>query len=209
MPGPLRFQISPSLTMTEIRGAPLGFTLTELLLTLAVAATLAGMAVPLASSTVDEIRTAAAARHLASRVAGARIDAVRRSAATALKFEAEGPDYRYTSHLDLNGNGVRTAEIRQGVDATLTAPERLRDKNPGAVFGLMAGIPDLDGSQGNEDGVRVGTSKILSLSPNGSSTSGTLYLHGRRSQFAVRVFGATGRARVFQYDTGANRWNSR
>ncbi|MBA3298065.1 MAG: prepilin-type N-terminal cleavage/methylation domain-containing protein [Acidobacteria bacterium] len=195
--------------MTGARVARHGFTLIELLLTLAVTATLAAMAVPLASSTVDEIRTAAAARHLASRVAGARIDAIRRSAATALRFEADGTDYCYTTHLDLNGNGVRTAEIRQGVDATLTSPERLRDNYPGVVFGLMAGIADLDGSQGNEDGVRVGTSNILSLSPNGSSTPGTLYLQGRRSQYAVRVFGATGRTRVFRYDTGANQWNSR
>lgn len=196
------------MTSTE-RVKTSGFTLLEVLLTLAVAGTLAAIAVPLANSTVEEIRTAAAARHLASRVAAARIDAVRRAATVALKFEQDDGDYRFTFHLDLNGNGVRTAEIRRGVDATLTPAERLRDNYPGAVFGLFAGIPDLDGGQGSADGVRVGPSNILSLSPNGSSTSGTLYLHGRRSQYAVRVFGATGRTRVFQYDTGAKRWTSR
>ncbi|HXG56976.1 MAG TPA: prepilin-type N-terminal cleavage/methylation domain-containing protein [Vicinamibacterales bacterium] len=195
--------------MTATRVRISGFTLIEVLFTLAVAGTLAAIAVPLAGSTVEEIRTAAAARHVASRVAAARIDAVRRAATVALKFEEDGADYRFTSHLDLNGNGVRTAEIRRGVDATLTAAERLRDNYPGAVFGLLAGIPDLDGGQGNADGVRVGSSNILSLSPNGSATSGTLYVHGRRSQYAVRVFGATGRTRVFHYDTGANRWTSR
>jgi prepilin-type N-terminal cleavage/methylation domain-containing protein len=186
-----------------------GFTLTELLLTIAVAATLAGIAVPLTSSTVEAVRAAGAARHLAARIAMVRIDAVRRSTTLALKFEAEAADYFYTLHADMNGNGVRTTEIARGVDATLASAERLRTSYPGVVFGLLPGIPDLDGVQGNTDGVRIGTARILSLTPNGSATSGTLYLHGRRNQYAVRVFGATGRVRIFEYDTGANRWNSR
>ena len=195
--------------MTYRRFAPRGFTLTELLLTIAVAATLTGIAVPLTSSTVEAVRAAGAARHLAARIAMVRIDAVRRSTTLALRFEAEGADYFYTSHADMNGNGVRTTEIASGVDATLTSPERLRTSYPGVVFGLLPGIPDLDGVQGNRDGVRIGTARILSLTPNGSATSGTLYLHGRRNQYAVRVLGATGRVRIFEYDTGAKRWNSR
>lgn len=186
-----------------------GFSLIELLLTVAVAATVTGMAVPLASSTVEAIHASGAARHIAARIAAARMDAVRRSTTMALKFQADGADYSYRLHADGNGNGVRTTEITRGIDATLTAPEHLGDKFSGVTFGLLPGVPDLDGTLGNADGVRIGAARILSLAPNGTATSGTLYLHGRRSQFAVRVFGATGRARVFAYDTGANRWNSR
>lgn len=186
-----------------------GFTLIELLFALALAVTLVGISVPVSQSTVDEIRGAGAARQLAERVALARLDAVRRSAAVALRFEPDGADYKFTSHVDGNGNGVRTLEISNGVDLTLGHVERLRDAHPGVVFGLMAGLPDLNGSSGNQDGVQIGASRILTLSPDGSATSGTLYLHGRRGQYAVRVLGATGRTRVFHYDTGTRQWKSR
>ena len=187
----------------------LGFTLVELLLTMAVAATLTTIAVPLVGSTVDDLRVAGAARHIASRVAAARIDAIRRSTTVGLRFVATGSDYTFLTYVDNNGNGLRTADITSGVDTALTTQERLRDKYPGAEFGLAAGIPDLDGASGSTDGVRVGTSRLLSVSPNGSATSGTLYIRGRRGQYAVRILGATGRTRVFEYDTGARRWVSR
>jgi prepilin-type N-terminal cleavage/methylation domain-containing protein len=186
-----------------------GFTLIELMLTVALAATLTGIAIPVIGSTVDEIRVAGAARHVAARVAAARIDAVRRSTTVGLRFVATGSDYSYMTYQDTNGNGLRTTEITGGVDVALSARECLHDNYPGAAFGLLAGIPDLDGATGSSDGVRVGTSRILSVSPNGSATSGTLYVHGRRGQYAVRVLGATGRTRVFEYDTGARRWVSR
>jgi prepilin-type N-terminal cleavage/methylation domain-containing protein len=186
-----------------------GFSLLEVLFSLAIAATLVGIAVPVTSSAVDEIRTAAAARHLAGKILAARIDAVRRSSSLALRFEPDGDDYVITTHIDGNGNGVRTAEIRSGIDSTLGTAERIRDSHPHVRFGLAAGIPDLDGGISGSEGVRVGAARLLSVSPLGGTTSGTLYLHGRRSQYAVRVLGATGRVRVFQYDPGARQWNTR
>ena len=195
--------------MTDNTRSNGGFTLIELLLTMAVAATLTGIAIPLVGSTVEEIRLAGAARHIATRIAAARIDAVRRSTAVGLRFSASGSDYSFITYMDTNGNGLRTADITSGIDVALTPRECLRDKYPGAELGLLPGIPDLDGAAGSTDGVRIGTSRILSLSPNGSATSGTLYVRGRRGQYAVRVLGATGRTRVFEYDTGSRRWVSR
>jgi hypothetical protein len=61
----------------------------------------------------------------------------------------------------------------------------------------------------DSDGIRVGSSRILTLGPDGTATSGTLYLHGRRGQYAVRVLGATGRTRVLRFDTGTGRWLTR
>jgi len=46
-----------------------GFTLVELLFALALAVTLVGISVPVTQSAVEEIRGAAAARHLAERIA--------------------------------------------------------------------------------------------------------------------------------------------
>ena len=183
--------------------------LIEVLFATALAATLAGMAVPLIGGVLDGIRTAAAARHIASRIAAARVSAVATSAASGIRFEPDAADYIFTSHADGNGNGVRTADIRSGTDPATSRGERLRDNYPGVRFGLLPHVPDLDGGRGNGDGVRIGSARILSLAPNGSATSGTVYVHGRRAQFAVRVLGATGRVRVFEFNEGARTWTTR
>lgn len=186
-----------------------GFTLLEVLFTLALGATLLSFALPVTESLVEDIRLAAATRQLAERIAHARLDAVRRSAAVALRFEPVGAGYRFRLHVDGNGNGVRTLEITNGLDLTVGAAERLADTHPGIEFGLLPGIPDLDGAQGTTEGVRVGAARILTLSPDGSATSGTLYLRGPRGQRAIRVLGATGRVRTFQYDVGLGQWTTR
>jgi prepilin-type N-terminal cleavage/methylation domain-containing protein len=206
-PGPVRQRTA--MTATAPTRSAAGYTLIELMCAMALAATLVGISIPATQSTLDEIRVAAAARDMAARVGLARVEAVRRSSAFAYRFVPEGADYRFTAHADGNGNGVRTIEISNGVDLTLAAAQRLQDKHPGARFGLLPGLPDLDGGWGSQDGVRIGSSRILTLSPDGSATSGTLYVHGTRSQYAVRVLGGTGRTRVFRYDTGRRLWISR
>src|SRR5215204_6649149 len=141
----------------------------------------------------------------------ARMLAVKRSASVALRFEADRGGYAVAEYLDGNGNGVRSAEIAAGIDTQL-APAQLRhDQFPSIVFGLLAGIPDMDGARSTAegDGVRIGSSRILTLGPDGTATSGTLYLHGRRGQYAVRVLGATGRTRVLRFETGTGQWLTR
>ena len=135
-------------------------------------------------------------------------DPVKRSTAVALRFEPFEPDYIYTAYVDGNGNGIRTIDIERGVDWRLTASERLGDNFPGVRFGLADGVPDLDGVA-NPEGVRIGSARILTMSANGTATSGTLYVKGKGRQFAVRVLGATGRTRVLRYDTGVQRWIAR
>lgn len=188
---------------------PAGYSVIELLFVLSIAATLAGVAVPLASGAIDAIHAAGAARHVAARVASIRLDAVRRSSMVALRFEQEGSGYAFTPFLDGNGNGVRAADITAGLDEAIGRRERLNEHFPNVSFGLLPGIPDIDGGTGNADGVRIGSTSFLSAAPNGSCTGGTLYVHGRRAQYAVRILGATGRARFYRYDEGAGRWITR
>ena len=112
--------------------------------------------------------------------------------------------------VDGNGNGIRSAEITAGVDRPLENPRQLSDDFANVRFGLEIGRPDVDGVRNaSADGVRIGSSRILTVSPDGTATSGTLYVLGRRAQYAVRVLGATGRTRVLKYDTGAGAWISR
>ena len=186
-----------------------GYTLIEVLLVISLFGVLAGVAIPIATSAIDELRAAGAARHFAARLGATRLDAVRRSSTVAWRFDPNGSDYTFRAFLDGNGDGLRTADILSGADRPLGRAERLSDYFAGTAFGLLPGTPDLDGARGNADGVRIGATSLLSISPNGSCTSGTLYIHGRRSQYAIRVLGVTGRVRLFRYDRGAGRWITR
>ena len=189
---------------------PAGFTLIEVLFAAAVATVLAGVALPLTGSAIDELRTLAAARYLAGRIVHGRMEAITRSTSVALRFEPSSPDYAFAPYADGNGNGVRAADIYRGVDPPVGVPHQLGDNFAGVRFGLLPGVPDVDGvADGNTEGVRIGTARILTMSPNGTATSGTLYLQGRRAQYAVRVLGATGRTRILKYHTGAGTWISR
>ncbi len=78
---------------------------------------------------------------------------------------------------------------------------------PGTMIGLHAGVPDVDGDRSTTtDGVRIGSSRILTLGPDGTATSGTLYVRGRRGQFAVRILGVTGRTRVLRFHPATGQW---
>lgn len=196
--------------MPDRLSLPAGFTVTELLFVAAVAATVTGLAVPLLDHAADELRTATAARYLAGRIHGARLEALTRGSAVALRFDAGEPDYTFTPFADGNGNGIRTADIAAGIDTPSGAPERLGERFSQVRFGLLPGVPDADGVTGSRtDGVRIGTARILTLSPDGTATAGTLYLHGRRAQYGVRVLGVTARTRVLRYERGAGTWTSR
>ena len=185
-----------------------GFTILELLFVLAIAGTLTTIAVSQSLRALDDFRARSAARYLAQRLGDARLGAIKRSFVHGLRFETGSPDYRITSVVDGNANGLRTADIQSGIDRTLTPPELLAWHFQGVAFGILDGVPDADGQPANgTDGVRVGASKLLAMNADGTSSSGTLYVHGRtRAQYAVRVLGATGRVRILRFDHVRRRW---
>jgi type II secretory pathway pseudopilin PulG len=189
-----------------------GFTLIEMLFTVALGVTILGIAVPAFLSGLEEARTRSAARYLAGRLRLARAIAVARSRAVGVRFERAGDDYRYTVYEDGDRDGIRTADIRRGIDREIAPAERLAYTFSGVRFGFLdgVGVIDNDDRGGAGDPIRAGASSIMTFSPNGSATGGTLYLRGKkRSQYAVRVLGVTARTRVFQFHTGTGRWTER
>lgn len=155
---------------------------------------------PQAFASVDRSRAWGAARYLASRVALARGQAAMRSTNVALRFEQTTDGVAFGVFVDGNGNGVRSRDIRSRVDLPMDPPMRLADLFPGVEIAVSE-------EAGSGDPVRIGSSRLLSFSPLGSATPGTIYVRGRDgSQLAVRVFGATGRTRVLRYVPQTRRW---
>jgi type II secretory pathway pseudopilin PulG len=177
-----------------------GYTLVEILFVTGLLAVLAGVAIPQTLVTLDRSRTWAATRYLASRVALARAQAAKRSAYVALRFESGGDGVRFGMFVDGNRNGVLTRDIAARVDRPLESPVSLSDLFPGVGIALST-------EAGPANAVRVGSSGLLSFSPLGTATSGTVYVRGRDgTQLAVRVLGATGRTRVLRYVRRTGQW---
>jgi hypothetical protein len=104
-------------------------------------------------------------------------------------------------HVDGNGNGIRRAEVESGIDPRVRGPWLLTSEFPGVRYGA----PPAGASDPGLPGLRIGASRILSFSPLGSSTSGSILLSNEYGLvYGVVVFGPTGRTRVGRYRLG--RW---
>jgi prepilin-type N-terminal cleavage/methylation domain-containing protein len=185
-----------------------GYSLLEMLMAITLMVIVGGAAIPLAHSSVDRSRAAGAAGYVAGRLTLARFEAVRRSAHVAIRFLAQADGYVLQTYVDGNRNGVRTSDIVRGFDVAITASERLGYHFTGVEFGIQSGVTGIDpGPFNTSDPIQIGSSTLLSFSPTGSSTSGTLFIRGNRGyQFAVRVLGATGRTRIFEFNVGGRTW---
>jgi type II secretory pathway pseudopilin PulG len=170
------------------------FTLVELLFAMSLFIILATMAVPPVLANLDASRTRAAARFLASRLALARARAVAQGAIVGLHFTDSRSGILFITYIDGDGDGVRTTDISSGVDPVIEEPTALAALFPGVTIALT-----IDGISG--DAVQFGSSRIASFTPDGTASSGSVYVRGKNgAQYAVRVLGATARARVLRYD---------
>ena len=186
-----------------------GYSLIELIFVLALSITVSAAAVPQYLSGLDEVRAAAATRYVAARLQRARMDAVVRSASVAIQFTSSPAGYTFGVYADGNRNGVLTYDIQHGVDRALGGVERLPDQFPGIDFGVLPGLPAIDSgsSPPGSDPIHLGSGSLASFSSAGTSTSGTLYLRSREgTQFAIRIFGETGRTRSLRFDRNSRVW---
>ena len=186
-----------------------GYSLLELMFAAALCVTLGAVAAPLLLTAVDDVRAAGAARYLSTRLQQARMEAVGRSADVGVQFFRTPEGYAYAVYVDGNGNGVRTRDIQSDLDRRIGSVERLPDHFAGIDFGVLPGLPPVDaGSPApGTDPIKLGASSILTFTPLGTSSSGSLYLRGSRNlQYVIRIFGETGKTRVLKFDLGARQW---
>jgi prepilin-type N-terminal cleavage/methylation domain-containing protein len=188
--------------VTRVRPATAGLTLVEMLVVLWVLGILSAIAIPEFWSGLDEWRTSAAARYISGQFYGARFEAVKRSTRVAFRFQWDGVEYRFATFVDGNGNGVRSTEIANGVDWRLTQDTRLSARFGGVRFAIGGDVPLIDGGFGSNP-IRVAGGSLVTFGPDGTTSTGSVYIRGtRRAQYAVRVFGVTGRTRVFRFVRG-------
>ena len=191
--------------------AKTGYSLIELLFVMSAAATVSGMAIPQLLAALDDYRTAGAVRYISTRIQRIRMEAVSRSTNMAIEFVQAGTGYSYGTYVDGNGDGVRTPDIKKGIDRRLGAIEHLPDNYAGVDFGLLPGLPPVDaGSPApGTDPIKLGSSNLLSYSAIGTSSSGSVYIRGRsQAQYVIRILGDTGRIRVLKFDQRSRQWKA-
>jgi prepilin-type N-terminal cleavage/methylation domain-containing protein len=186
-----------------------GYSLLELMLVMALSATLSAAAVPEYLTALDDVRVSGAVHYISARLQRARMEAVSRSAMVGVQFTQTAGGYSYAIYADGNRNGVLTRDIQRGVDRLISPAERLPDQFPGVEFGAMPGLPAVDpgGTAPGSDPIRLGSGNIASFSALGTASSGTVYIRSRRdAQYAVRIFGETGRTRMLKFDPRTRQW---
>jgi prepilin-type N-terminal cleavage/methylation domain-containing protein len=175
-----------------------GFTLVEMLLVVAIIATLAGMAVPIAKGMITQSKADSAGLE----VLGWLEEARNRATAERRNFEVT---------FDTGTNHVRVDRVEADLSTTLILDNQLPE---GVTFRLFAGMPDTPDLFGKASAVdfdgpapHMFTSDGSLLDANGDPSNGTLFFgkanHAETAR-AITVFGMTGLLRSWK--AAGNGW---
>lgn len=198
------------MTARRLRGA----SLLEALVALAACALLGG-AVAATGATLQRSRAPAAAHRVVSDLRLRHFDAIARVRSSGLVLSRRGELWLVAVAEDGDGDGLRTDDLRRGVDPVIEPARWTRDRwgvEPGFARGLEAlrsPPPDDEPLRDLTDPVQFGQRDIVSCSPRGTMSAGTIYLTEGSRQFAVVACGPTSRLRVWEYDRGRGRWHRR
>lgn len=188
---------------------PRGAALIDVIFCCALIGVLAAIAVPSLQASRDRDATRMAARYLANKLQLLRVEALRRNRSVAMRFDPADLG-RYAAYVDGDGDGVLQADIDQDIDTLLEEGAHLVSVFSTIALRVALPVPMPDGGgmlAADSDPVRIGNTNLVSFSPTGSSTSGTIYLAGRDgSQMCVRLLGSTGRIRVLWFDRASAAW---
>lgn len=193
--------------MTEARGAAL----IDIIVATSLCFLMAAIAVPVIGGTLDRERTIIGTRYLAGQLQRARLESLKRARSVAVRIELMGERTALRLFTDGNGNGVLQRDIDRGIDLPLTPLVWLEDEARDISLRINQEVTEVSGSATlapGDDPLRIGNTSLLTFSPAGGATSGTLYVAAQRGpQMAIRVFGATGRVRVLMFDARTRQWH--
>ncbi|HEX9724663.1 MAG TPA: prepilin-type N-terminal cleavage/methylation domain-containing protein [Vicinamibacteria bacterium] len=172
--------------------------LIEMMVAMTILAIVAAIALPRGWGLVKEYRLRGAAYYFRGLIREVRAHAAAKSLYTGIVFDEIDGEPELSLHVDGNDNGIRRADVRSGVDPRIRGPWRLSDQFPGVRYGS----PSSSGGT-TFPPLRIGRGRILSFSPIGTSTSGTLFLSNEQGfQYAVIILGTSGRVRLARYRGG-------
>ena len=188
-----------------------GVALVDIVAALALSLAMTAMAVPVVGGALDREHAIVGAQHLAGQLQRARIESLKRSAAVAVRLELVGDRAAARLYVDGNGNGVVQRDIDRGTDLPLAGVGWLDAHARDVSLRINQPVTDAGGSGSLEPGsdpLRIGRTALVTFSPLGSASSGTLYVAAHRGpQMAVRVYGASGRVRVLMFDARTRQWH--
>jgi hypothetical protein len=186
-----------------------GVALADVLVATALIVSMLGIAVPALLSARERGVARLAARQVASRIQLLRLEALKRNASVAWRFDPTEVGLMATL-VDGDGDGVRQADVDAGIDRAIARDVRLAELAGEVAFRIARDVPSPDSAgilAAGSDPIRIGASNFLTFGPTGGTSSGTLYLAGRDGpQVCVRLFGATGRVRVLWFDEARATW---
>jgi len=183
-----------------------GTSLLEVMVALAIMSCLLGLGLPAIGLGADSRQAGDAAQFLAGQFRLARQRAVMTGRRVAMVFDSGVDGVAWRVCEDVDRDDVSRADIQAGRDRCDGPPQPLGFRFPRVQIAYAAGVPSPDGVFGAAP-VRFGQAGMAVFSPAGTSSSGTIGIQGAgRAQFAVRLAGITGRARVLQYDWGRGVW---
>lgn len=184
-----------------------GLSLIEVLFALSLALAAAGAAMPAMIEIDRTLKLRGAAAFIRGYLQHARLEALTRSRAVGVRFQEAQGDWRIGSYADGNGNGIRNADIANGIDVGVDQEQAFSARCPSVRIARLDGVPDVSGGAGGP-AVRFGASDIATFDSGGSSSSGSLYLTDGRTQIAVTVTAATGRVRLRRWDPRLRVWEA-
>ncbi len=192
-----------------------GLSLPEVCLALCLLGLAAAAVLPACTSWIDGARLGAASSRVTMLLRQVRYQAIARAVCRGVVFGpgADGQTVVYRVVEDGNGNGIRRAEVESGIDPVVDGPVDLATEHGGVRFGIIdtEPVPVLPPGSGTltnpSDPVRFGSSDLASFTPQGTSSSGTVYLLSPRGRMrAVSLYGITGRIRVWDYLPARGIW---
>lgn len=191
-------------------GRQCGYSLVEFLVVVTILAMVLAVGAPELFGVRRQVNLERIARKVKHDAMLATIAALTEGRNVGLVFSEDRGRWFWVLVADGNGNGVSRRDYVAGVDPVIGPRVWLEFLAAGAGCGVPPGwnVPDPSGSgKLPPDGLRAGSSNIISFTPLGQATPSTVYFHdGRSRMLAIRVHGSLGRIRVLEWRRGWRGW---